>query len=931
MNKRLLTMAMAVVFGVGTSLAFEADEYIYTKDAKLKVSTGTNLVTNGNYSQEDGWTNENGGPLAANWLVKTVAGPQGSEVTAVTSNGAAADEGTVLQNRWALKTGIYAISYYAYSPTAVATTTTSGGNNFVSFFISADGTTVDRQVNEVANLAEMGWTLVTDTLQVNTEEEILYLNLKQVAEGIQFTDFQIVECEEVYDTRIAEKRVEFAEAILNDPNFNLESAEDEYDDLSAMIKNIKTMIATNKMESQSTAESAMNNLEKRLEAYMDASTENLASNTYFNYIEDFEAMANYNRGNISDGQQIGGFIFRGYNWQHGSYRGEGNAIIAGPNGKTGLPYIMKQIQGTSSNPCGPGSVGMRNTKLPAGKYYVAADMYNAKCLNNYALTYDLETAVAGFVGSDTVQLGTIAGEGYVKKYFVAELKEGEELEAGFYWYNDFEYGARWELTNFEIRRFGTGVADYVAHQEAWTTFKAQYDAAVSGRDKVLAMQEDKAHYPWAQDSLANALAQWDPYFNALQAKGWVTEDGKDAGVATTDELTDWAKYQGVEMYNDEGELLDFQVVRGYQNATNYVIAQNQPLADLVDAIENAKIVRDDAMNVNGDKETFQGVIDMATIVLSMMAHTSDATRAADEPQVNSAINMLAAAQEAFLKSAELKPIVDIDFSNAFEAVEEEGATVGYVVKGAVGQMEFGTGVTLDSTTGDNNYQIGYNEAVVGALRVGNTVSTVNLGEANIPTDDDVLRFTFDLWPGKLVGKNLTIELQNADGVRVAGFTYEVYNNIQTNNDFDNDAHEGLNLTKCSYSGNSNNEAIFVDACKSSIELIVDYKGQTLQGILTKQNVTYTGALMPIPAVDNNKIAKFTLTSNYNNNGRRCWFDNLKVFKYASSAEGPVDLGVKDIAVEKADTDAIYTLSGVRVSNMSKPGLYIVNGKKVIVK
>ena len=64
-------------------------------------------------------------------------------------------------------------------------------------------------------------------------------------------------------------------------------------------------------------------------------------------------------------------------------------------------------------------------------------------------------------------------------------------------------------------------------------------------------------------------------------------------------------------------------------------------------------------------------------------------------------------------------------------------------------------------------------------------------------------------------------------------------------------------------------------------------------------------------------------------GRRCWFDNLKAYKYASQADGPISgiTGVK--AAVKAD-GAIYNLAGQKVDKSYK-GLVIMNGKKVVLK
>ena len=88
-------------------------------------------------------------------------------------------------------------------------------------------------------------------------------------------------------------------------------------------------------------------------------------------------------------------------------------------------------------------------------------------------------------------------------------------------------------------------------------------------------------------------------------------------------------------------------------------------------------------------------------------------------------------------------------------------------------------------------------------------------------------------------------------------------------------------------------------------------------------------------IEDTKVAKFRLTSNYGSNGggnyvgRRCWFDDLKAFKYPSQAEGPV--GIKTIEnVENAPVKGIFNLQGQRVEKAVK-GLYIINGKKVVMK
>ena len=916
MIKRLLTVALVAMFGLG-AYAYSVDDYVETKDARLKV-TGENIASN-NFNDKDVWSNEAGGPLAANWNIENAAGPDGADLLTVASTGASNDEGTALTGAWSLKNGIYAISFWVYSPAAASVSVTSGGTNYMSFNCG-DGA---RQINATWTLAEAAWTQVTDTVVVNVESEILTFKATGVQEGVRLANFEIVPCEEVYDIRIAQKEVAYAQKLLDDPNFNTEIAAASRSNVVRVINAINQNIENGQLDDATTAESLLGRMNTALVTYMNATSEDLTLNSNFQYIEDLEDMPQYNRGKIANGQQIGGFKFRGDHWQHGVYRGAGNAIIEGPNGKKGLPYIQKAIQAGQNGP-GPGSVVLANANMPAGKYYVAAKMYNAYQDTKYNPTYTLEAAIKGFVGTDSVELGTIVGENYEKLYFVAELKEGESLEAGFWWEGTTQ-GGLWTLRDFEIRRFGAGAADAIAHTEAWKAFKAQYDVMVSSRKDVEAMVGNK-DYPWSQQILVDSLNKWNPKYDAEVAKGWVAEDGTDAGVASTDELNDWVKQQGQDPTAEDYQ--PYPIVRGYQGAKNQVVADNKVFPDLAADIEAAKGVLADPMNVNGDKKTFQAAIDAAqTTYNDIFANTTAASMEADSQTMSQARVDLAAAVEAFKASAVLTPIIDIDFSNTFEAVEEEGETVAYVIKGAAGEMTFPVDVVeTDNTQDVTKFQLGWGEveSVKEVLRVGKGAGTVELSE--VPSDNDIIRASFDVWFGKFVTYGyLSFDLQNAAGERIAGFSYCRYDNATKYNDF-----PGLDFGKSNNISNVNNESIYTDANKTTMDIIVDHKAQSIQAVMTTSSAVYTSELAPMPALEDTKVAKVVLASEYSNAGRRSWFDNLKVYQYASQADGPIFDAIKSINVKAAD-NAVYTLSGLRVKGAVKPGLYIVNGKKVVIK
>ena len=196
-----------------------------------------------------------------------------------------------------------------------------------------------------------------------------------------------------------------------------------------------------------------------------------------------------------------------------------------------------------------------------------------------------------------------------------------------------------------------------------------------------------------------------------------------------------------------------------------------------------------------------------------------------------------------------------------------------------------------------------------------------------------------MWVGSLIKCSFTVELRNAAGERVAGFNLNRYDGSVGFNDFNDEANTGLDLLKYvngvgsngAQNGypNGNDENICIDINKSTFDLVVDYKANAVQGgVNSAKNGICTGAFLPIRSdVTDNKVTQFVIYSNYTNNTRRSWLDNFKVYKYVSSAEGT---GIKTVNVKSAD-NAVYTLSGVRVKSAVKPGLYIQNGKKVVIK
>ena len=906
-------MAFAVL-SVASTFAYEVGDYVYTATQRFKIS-GANLVKNGNFSEGlTGWlgaaTDEV--PDADVWSVEAEAGLGPNGETVIKSTAATADK--PLCGVWDLADGgKYVVSIDVKFSAATSTdvsSATSVPNNCIDFFLNTDGalkkvaSTDDAPVTNVASSiycpAEEWKTLVYFIDLTNKENQKLVMRLEKLATDAMFTNIEIHEAEEVYDIRIVQQKIAFAKQLMEDEVFNTADAADAKGELNDAIIMIEGMIEAGEFDDASTAEEMVvaafvgkDNDPSLLEKFLSVTSTNM--NGQIKGI-DFTTLPSVGRGRGFTASLVSNINF-------GDADGNGKGGNWGKTGSSNVDWLMSAIQNGMTNIA---TFAVFNTDFPAGKYFFAAEMRNAKTAKSSwpcpGQTFNVETTCKMTVGDASID-AVISGEDYQRFYLFGEVNEAGKFRATIDWPGLGEkQGGAFYLRDVQVRYIGEDPNAIIERKQAWDTFTAQWNAAVSNRNKLVSMIGTK-ELPWGQDSLTNALNNWDKYYNEVIEKGWINSELSDPGksVVSNEELTDWAKYQGVELYTtpedgSDPKRLEFQLVRNYQWAITYVQTQNAAITNLAAAIKDAETTRDDAMNTSGDKVTYQKAIDAAQAVYDdVLANTTDAKRDADETRIAAQMEALPTAKEAFLKSAELKPIISIDFSDANgiqELPEEEGT--GYYINGAVGRMTF-TAADTEKGTDNNNYTLGSGEEKLDVLRVGGSSAVVAIAEADQPGSEDVIRFNFDMWYGNLSGKSAGVELQNAAGERVAGFYFNRYNGTVDYNDFNNADNTGMDLNKyVSGQGSSSvgNAGICVDKNLSSFDLVVDYKAQTLQGTLKNaSNGTVIGEVMPFRSgISDTKIAKFVIVCNYGNSGRRCWFDNLVAYKYPSNAEGPHPFG-----------------------------------------
>lgn len=939
-------MAALAMVSVVSSYAFNDGDYVYTRTQRLKIS-GENKFTNGSFTEEfAGWTGSDGvaSPNSEVWGIEPAVGPNGENALQSLQGGV--EDAALTNVVTGLDYGTYVVTYMIKAggdatSGAVSANNATNATNVVDIFVNTDGSVVrgtpaegETKPYTIAATENFTDEWLTVVYSVNLEDnDILSFRFDKLATGTMVTNIGVYKADLVADVRPIESQIAFAKQLMDDENFNVAEAEVERADLEGHIELFDGMMAMGVFDDESASEGYLTELNNKLNGYLDVTTTDVA--TLIPGL-DIASLSTWGRG----GQYSANYMLdlQGGNWGH----------LTDP-----VDELRSAIQTGYGNYVA--TYNAYHNDFPAGKYFFTAEIRNAYTARDSwpcTPTFTLETNCTFFIGTDSTEVGPIKGEDYQRYYKVGNIADGQAFRAGVQWPGSGNGGAFYVRSTM-VRAFNKDIVAAVEHVQAFKTYKTQWDAAVSSRNNVKSKLAD-ANYPWENQQLRDALETWDPYYNAQAAKGWINADGTDAGIASTEELNDWALYQGVELYSEPDEegnttRLTYQVVRGYQNAVNAVVAANKPFTDLAEAIDAAKKTRNRGTNATGDRETYRAaILEAINVITTVRANTSDATREADTATLEAALEALNAATEAFLNSAAILPIVDIDFSNPFVEDTSEEPAAPYYVEGAPGRMLFNN-VTLDNTNADTNFALGFNGEANDVLRVGNGTATVEIGDPG-----NLLTASFDVWFGNLTKRFFRVDFLNEAGERVAGFSIDRYNaNVEYNdfNDHVGSTNGGTGMDLRQYSsglGSSSvgNIGIYTDANRTHFDLVIDYNTQTVQGSLECPRTNLgRGEGAPIPFrtdIEDTKIVKMTVGSTYSSNPeRRCWFDNLKITRYTDAPddfeedilESPwaeVD-GIANIIAAQKNGNAIYNLQGVRLNSVPQKGLYIQNGRKYVVK
>ena len=218
MMKKLLMTVCAVLFASST-FALGVGDYAYNYLQRLKI-TGDNIVTNGNFANSrDGWKDAEGNEVSAEvWDFVEGAGPNGENVLQTV----AATAGVALCNSWRLEGGTYVVKYDIKGETTNAIRCSSVGGNYGVFFVNDEGSLSVGDGATVVTKEGYGykdeWQTIVNYLTAE-QGQYLSMHFEQLTTGTMITNIEIYPAVEVYDIRNLQRKLDYVDVLIGSGAF----------------------------------------------------------------------------------------------------------------------------------------------------------------------------------------------------------------------------------------------------------------------------------------------------------------------------------------------------------------------------------------------------------------------------------------------------------------------------------------------------------------------------------------------------------------------------------------------------------------------------------------------------------------------------------------------------------------------------------------
>lgn len=928
MNKRLL-LSFAAIMGAMTSFAYNEGDYVYTHDAKFKV-VGENILTNGNFSSNyDGWKDYADGALSPDyWSIETGAAQDGKGNVIQSANASADLTGNYMYQAVPFESGnSYVITFKMKGVEPGTSSITQKTSNYVDVFANADGTTnktADRfQQVATTDAISAEWTSYsysfTDTVTGGSTGYIV-VSFGQLAQGTQISDISINKVEQVYDSRIADKEIAYAKSLLN-----IEDFKNGRDVFNGVLEGIEGAFGSSAMDDPSTAEDA-------LKSFVDAENTFLDANSY-----DVSSMIN--------SKQLWRTKMQKANGTYGDWYVEGSGRWF--HDPASDPYIRDYFPGAFSLNAGTAKIVK---KMPAGKYFFSCESKGHRMAGSSKATSgvaDYTWTVEGckvFVGKDSVAFN-LDQRNFDRHFVMSNVADGDTLNAGF-WHPALtpSLGGQIYVQNPVLRIVGDNsngeMKTYVENYVALNAVATQANALKVMLDSAVVVSA-KAEYPWGKAELNDTTTKYQAVYSELSVL-----------------------QPGAELFDVAADSL-MQSMRIVRSAINAYYSLNAPYTDLKAQIAQANESINLPANANGDKATFQTVITKAQ---GLIDNTSAEYSEEVAQQMKDAKAELITAQVAFEAStASFSNPSEIQLVNPFfEEFKNQSNVNGWIMAGQTDNGRWKQGSLAPYENGKHlTMWRGY--TAFSKNSAAQQLSILNSGVYVLSCQATACNENSGTDGGREIATNVFYyvkDVESADSIGVQMIHTDYNNYLGTESKWGNyyperfaivyvktdDVEEkielgfnAMNNVQCNTYSFGGNHVRFMgkkdnfDAALTKELAALLEKGASEYASLEALSADQT--VEPTTNLRYSRIyANLGYAVDYANAAEN---DNQKMTAYyklqdAIKNANVVVAGVKGIIAEPVAKiqKGVYTLTGVKVADNAAnlpQGLYIVNGKKVIVK
>lgn len=830
--KKMLTLMLSAAMML-TANAQNAGDYVYTDNGRFKITTGENLLTNGDFDNgSNGWTTDGGNTLSPDTFA--IETENENNYLSVYSKDNGPGTGSSLLRSLFLEGGkCYIINYQVKgNDDAVNTTVTSGANakNYQNFLFSTSGSVFDEENVSIGSEQTYGfnWTTIQYAYQPNTDGYLL-LHFYAPYIGTCFDNFQVMEATEVVDDRAAAKIFALLNSYLQNPLFP-----NGHDILESVIMVLQECVDNDDIEGY---REYSNYVDEAISEFLNMNTTDIIS---------FVANGTFDDLKTTSANQTSA----------GAWAIDDGLRVENPTGKTrwavksaaetGAPftgnYLQNDIPYGSKNKLYEATVHQTIENMPAAQYMFTIKTRGYKFTSKTAKTTEIR-GMKVFINNDSTECYPVEEENATRFTVYSTLAEAGNMKIGFYLPDAVANHV--DLDVVDLRIIG------------WTA--EQVDEYFQGKEYAKARAALKHSIDSAQVWYANAeMLYGKPQLDSAI----VASQNYYENIHVTDSL------------NESRTRLNKEI-------SNY-ISRNSTLTNFRLAIANAEEILADESYTAAEKQTLQAAIDAAKAFL--------ATLSADNHLIEGHTNADISAQTTLLNKT-----INILLASKLSADEK---------------FEFFTWAQEDNAEYTSVLLTGDENAIT-------TSSNATMYAETSPFAGHTLTSRFAFIEG------LNLDLNTAYGMKV---NYPSKNTAVM---------ALLNLEE--------GDMVSIDwamANNSHSMMIVSANAKVLLADGTWQEYTKTGKdnANVLPKWNNDGLSGSTRsTLLMTANGTLDFYQSstnstMQIYYLGITKAENVTLGVRNMetATQRLSNGSIYDLSGRKVSG-TKPGLYIRDGKKFIVK